>query len=127
MRPSDEEVAQRVGAALNDADLGAMRELLDPDVQWGPPGADASWGCHNRDQVLAWFEQGRGAGVRADVTELVAGGGKLLVALRVRGRSTGRDADEDRWQVMTLREGRIVDIRGFERRQDAAAFAGLPQ
>ena len=126
--PTVEEVARRVRAALDDADLAAMRDLLHPDVQWGPPGDDRS-GCHNRDEVLAWFQRARDAGARGEVAELVARGDKLLVGLWVRGTPAAveRGGEADRWQVLTLRAGRIIDIRGFERRADAVAFAGLPQ
>ena len=122
---SDEEIGERVRAALNDADLRTVRDLLDADVQWGPPG-DSGWGCHNRAEVLDWFQQALNSGVRAEVSELVVRDGKLLIGLRVRGRGAATATDE-RWQVMTLRAGRIVDIRGFEERVAAAAFAGMPQ
>ena len=36
-------------------------------MTWGAPG-DANPGCRNRDQVLAWYGQGRANGVRATVT-----------------------------------------------------------
>ena len=67
-------------------------------------------------------------GCAADVAEVVSGPGKLLVGLRVRGRAADAEqGDAERWQVLTLQAGQIVDIRGFDHRPDAAAFAGLPQ
>ena len=122
-----DELVERVRHALDTADLAALRDLLHPDVQWGPPG-DTTSGCHDRDEVLAWYGRGRDAGVRADVAEVVSGPGKLLVGLRVRGRAADAEqGDAERWQVLTLQAGQIVDIRGFDHRPDAAAFAGLPQ
>jgi ketosteroid isomerase-like protein len=123
--PTAEEIGERVRAALNAADLSVVQDLLDADVQWGPPG-DQDSGCHNRVEVLEWFQRALQSGVRAQVSELVVKDGKLLIGLRIRGRAAGPDQDE-RWQVMTLRAGRIVDIRGFEERTAAAAFAGMPQ
>jgi len=32
----------------------------------------------------------------------------------------------ERWQVLTLRGGRVADIRGFDDRAVAAARAGVP-
>jgi len=122
-----DELVERVRHALDTADLATLRDLLHPDVQWGPPG-DTTWGCHGRDEVLAWYGRGRDAGVRADVAEVVTGPGKLLVGLRVRGRAADAEhGDAERWQVLTLQAGQIIDIRGFDHRPDAAAFAGLPQ
>jgi hypothetical protein len=55
------ELAGRVRQALESADLESFMELLDPDVQWGPP-EGSSADCHNRDEVVAWWQQGRGRG-----------------------------------------------------------------
>jgi hypothetical protein len=125
---STEQIGEQIRAAFNDADLTTVQELLDPDVQWGPPG-DEGWGCHNRGEVLAWLQRALSGGVRAEVGEVVARGGKLLIGLRVRGRDAADQAGgaEERWQVMTVRAGRIVDVRGFEGRAAAAAFAGVRQ
>jgi SnoaL-like domain len=123
--PTVEEIGERVRAALNAADLGAVQDLLDANVQWGPPG-EHGWGCQNRAEVLDWFQRALTSGVRAEVSELVASDAKLLIGLRISGRGAAADQDQ-RWQVMTLRAGRIVDIRGFEERTAAAAFAGMPQ
>jgi ketosteroid isomerase-like protein len=116
----------RIKLALESADLDAINDLLDPDVRWGAPDDEAP-SCQNRRQVLAWYRRGRAAGVRARVTEVTAHGDKILVGLEVTGRpatdATGGEAD--RWQVLTVAEERIVDIRGFDDRQEAAARAGL--
>ena len=117
------EVAERVKAALQNADLDAFTELLDPNVQWGAPDDDTP-SCQNRKQVLSWYQRGRDAGVRADVVEVVAAEDQLLVGLQVRGRSGDAGAVE-RWQVMTIRAGRVVDIRAFDDRTEAAARAGV--
>jgi ketosteroid isomerase-like protein len=143
-RPEENEVmqrlAQQVSTALSSADLSAFRDLLDPDVRWGAPGA-RSPACKNRDQVLTWYQRGRDSGTRAEVTETVVHGDKILVGLRVRGPRAadaphgsggcdgrdGRDGPDDgvpRWQVLTVRGGRIVDIVGFDDRSEAVTRAG---
>ena len=90
----------------------------------GPHAAD----CKNRDQVIAWWGSARAAGARAVVREVTAGAGTLLVGLEVTGTPTAREAGgaAERWQVLTLRDGRIVDIRGFADRAAAAGHAGVP-
>lgn len=66
--PNDmDAVAGRVRAALQEADLSTLADLLDPDVHWGAPD-DPAPECQNREQVLAWYRQARDAGLRADVT-----------------------------------------------------------
>ncbi len=113
-----EQVAVRVSDALQSADLTDYRDLLDPNVQWGAPD-DPEPSCHNRDQVMAWYRRGRAKGVRASVTETVVRGNKIMVGLRVRPAEVGDPTD--RWQVLTLSDGLIIDIRGFEERSEAVS------
>jgi ketosteroid isomerase-like protein len=121
-----ERIARQVSAALAAADLAAFSELLDPDVRWGPPG-DPAPPCQSRDQVLAWYRRGREAGVRARVSETVVRGDQILIGLKVAGNraADARSGEAERWQVLTVRGGRVVDIVGFDERGEAAARAGL--
>ena len=121
-----ERLAGLVGQALAGADLEAYADLLHPDVRWGAPG-DPSPPCQSRAQVLAWYRAGREAGTRARVTETVVAGDKILVGLRVTALPAlpGSAEEQDRWQVLTVRDGMVGDIRGFEDRDEAAAAAGL--
>ena len=119
-------IAQRVKAALESADLNAFRELLDPEARWGPPDDPVS-GCQNRDEVLAWYGRARDEGMRALVTEVIPGANKLLVGLKVTGSPAAAEqcGEAERWQVLTLGGGRVVDIRGFDDRDAAARRAGV--
>jgi hypothetical protein len=116
-------IADQLRTALESADLTGYAHLLDPDVRWGAPG-DQEFGCKNRNQVLAWYQRGREAGVRARVTETVVCGDRILVGLEVTGRESGDG--ERRWQVLSVRDGLVVDIAGYDDRDQAAASAGLP-
>ena len=120
-------IAERVRAALESADLNAISDLLDPNVRWGAPDDDAP-SCQNRGQVLAWYQRGREAGVRARVTELAVYDNRILGGLKVSGNQAARDRDReaDRWQVLTVDGDRIVDIRAFDERSEAATRAGAP-
>jgi hypothetical protein len=118
-----EALAQQVRIALEAADLSAFRDLLDPDVHWGPPDAP---GCKNRDQVLAWYLRGRESGARAHVSEVVVLGDRILVGMTVRGTEEARERGGValRWQVLTVSGGRVVDIVGFGDRNDAVNHVG---
>ena len=122
------ELSERVRLTLESGDLGAIRDLLDPGARWGAPGGPHDADCRNRDQVVAWWARARAAGARAVVTEVTAGAGTLLVGLEVTGTPAAREAGgaAERWQVLTLRDGRIIDIRGFDGRAAAAGRAGVP-
>ncbi len=117
-----EEIAGQVQAALQTADLALYRQLLAADVRWGPP-EDMKSGCRNRDQVLDWYRRGRAKGVRAEVTETVVRNDKILVGLSISNAQSSSDSDDQtrRWQILTVKDGLIVDIRGFEERATAAS------
>jgi ketosteroid isomerase-like protein len=121
-------LAGRVRSALESGDLDAIRDLLDPGARWGAPEGPGNFDCRNREQVIAWWARARAAGARAAVTEVTAGAGTLLVGLEVTGPRAAGEAGgaAERWQVLTVRGGRIADIRGFDDRAEAAARAGLP-
>jgi ketosteroid isomerase-like protein len=116
-------LVERVRAAMESADLDAMRDLLAPDARWGAPG-DPLPPCQNREQVLSWYQMGRDAGVRARVADAFISGDSIIVGLAVAGRG-GREDDSDdvRWQVLTVRAGRIAAITGFEDRDAAITYA----
>jgi ketosteroid isomerase-like protein len=120
-----ESLAQQVRMVLEAADLSAFGDLLDPDVRWGAPG-DPSPACQNRDQALSWYRRARQAGVRARVSETAVLGDRILVGLKVTGNQAAAEQgdEQDRWQVLTVRGGRVVDIVGFDDRAEAAAHAG---
>ena len=130
MHPRDDDLADlasKIPVALNTADLSGFSELLDPRVTWGPPGDGVS-GCHNRAEVVAWYNRVRAEGMAGEVTEVVVGDGALLVGLRVTRTGEAQEAGgiAERWQVLRVRGGRVVDIRGYPDRTDAAAQAGTP-
>ena len=106
--------------ALQSTDLDGFADLLAPDVKWGAPG-DQTFGCQNRNQVLQWYRRSREAGMKADVSDVARHGDRILVTMRVdRGHGP-----EERWQVLTVRDGLVADIRGYEDRFDAEAAAGI--
>lgn len=121
-----EDLADAVRAALGDGNLDAYQELLDPDVRWGPPD-DPEWGCKNRRQVLTWYQAAQDRGMAASVNEVVPGDGCLLVGLTVSGPPAAEEPSGtvERWQILTVKDGRISDIRGFDDRETAAARAGV--
>ena len=121
-------LTERVRFALESGDLDAIGELLDPGARWGAPEGPSDADCHNRDQVIAWWAGARAAGARAVTTEVTPGAGTHQVGLEVTRTPAAREAGEaaERWQVLTVRDGRIADIRGFDDRAAAAARAGVP-
>ena len=125
MTSSIGDLAERVRAAMDSNDADGLAALMSPDVHWGAPD-DPTGGCQNREQARAWYEAALGRGVRAFVNEIAVGDGCLLVGLTVHGRpADDGDGTSNRWQVLTVDNGLVVDIRGFGSRDEAAARAGV--
>jgi len=117
-------LAARVRLALESADLTVMGELLAPDARWGAPEQKVPT-CRNSQQILQWYEAGKNMGVRADVTEMVIIDTNIVVGLQMRARPdvASNAADDVRWQVLSVEDGRIAEIRGYETRHEATDFA----
>jgi len=118
-----DDIAALVKRALVSGDLSAITELLDPDVTWGAPGA-RNPSCKNRNQVLAWYQRGRDAGVRGSVYDVEVLGDRLLVSMSVRGTEDAQDRGGTalRFQVLTVRSDKIVNIVGFDDKAEALSY-----
>ncbi len=123
MTPGMDEIALLVRKALAAEDLSAFADLLDPAVTWGAPGARNPT-CKSRDQVLAWYQRGRDAGVRGSVYDVEVLGDRLLVSMSVRGteNATERGGITLRFQVLTIRASKVVDIVGFDDKTEALSY-----
>ncbi len=110
--------------AFETGDVGRFAEVLHPDVHWGPPG-DPSPPCQNREQVLAWYERGKQSRATAQVSEVSVLGRRLLVGLVLADTEAARQRGglTARWQLLTMRDGQVVDIVGFDQRSEAVDWA----
>jgi ketosteroid isomerase-like protein len=119
-----EMLAAQVRSAMEALDITAMGELLAPNARWGAPEQDVPT-CRNAQQILAWYEMARERGISADVTNVEVIDDNIVVALTV--HSTDEHAThttaQKRWQVLSVEDGRIAEIRGYEKRSDATTFA----
>ena len=118
-----DKVAGLVRNALAAENVSAFAELLDPGVTWGAPGA-RNPSCKNRNQVLAWYQRGRDAGVRGSVYDVEVLGDRLLVSMSVRGTENARERGGAalRFQVLTIRNGKVVKIVGFDDKTEALSY-----
>jgi ketosteroid isomerase-like protein len=117
-----DQLASQVRMALAAEDLSAFADLLHPDVTWGAPGTNP--GCKNRNQVLVWYQRGRDAGVHGSVYDVEIMGDRLLVSMSVRGTEGAREGGEAalRYQVLTVQDGKVADIVGFDDKAEALAY-----
>jgi hypothetical protein len=119
-----ETLASEIRRAMELVDLPAMGDLLAPDARWGAPEQDVPT-CRDAQQILSWYEVARDNGVRADVTESVVIGDNIVIGLNVHPKPDdgAKSRDAQRWQVLSVKDGLVAEIRGYERRRMAIDFA----
>lgn len=122
--PEMEVIARQIQIALDASDLTAFQELLDPNVTWGAPHAKNP-ACKSRDQVLTWYQRGKASGVEGRVSDVEILGECVLLGLVVRRTEAAQERGEAamRWQVNTVRDGRVIEIVGFDDHHEAITYA----
>ena len=118
-------VAERLRDAFVRRDEVAFGALLDDNVRWGGD-EETDRTCHNRSEVLAAYRDvvaSGAAGRVTEVAELQIEGERVLMALPVKGARGALAREQGTvYQVFTVRDGLIVDIRGSTDRGDALAL-----
>jgi ketosteroid isomerase-like protein len=93
----------------------------DVDATPGP------WDCHDREQVLETFRCQYDHGVRANFGEPIEAGDKVILDVRpYRQDEHGNKTGDRLWQVLTMRDGKIIRIQDSTDQATALQAAGLP-
>jgi ketosteroid isomerase-like protein len=106
-------IAEQIRSAFAARELGVFGALLADDARWGDD-------CRSRRDVVATFERLLGDGVTGDVAETATGRGGVVCRLDVHwpaGSDSNRRATV--FQAYFVRDGRIVEIRGYDDRESA--------
>jgi ankyrin repeat protein len=110
------DIAQHLEAAYRDLDLDLLGSLLHPDVQW-------TGVCRSSADVLDWYRALLADGTTATVHSVEVDRDAVILALSVARPAQGaRPAPPQRtWQVFTVGDAQIIDIRGYPDRRSALA------
>jgi limonene-1,2-epoxide hydrolase len=112
--------------AMRNRDLGVIARLFDESVVW----VDVAGGvaCDGRDQALSWLHSTPAELNEIDAIELLANEEHVMLGVRNHARRelAGLQLEDGQtFTVFTLRDGRIVSLRGYIHREEALASAGL--
>jgi ketosteroid isomerase-like protein len=124
------ELVERVYAEFQRGGVEALLPLLDDDVLWEDllelPGGESARGHDAVRESIGRFYEAWGD-VAFEAEELIDAGDSVVVAHRWRGtgKSSGAPFEMLVWNVMTIRDGKVVHRRAFTDRRDALAAAGL--
>ncbi len=126
MASANKQAVETVYRLARRADHRMLREWLHDDVTWHPAHEGAWKPCENAEEVvrtMLW----RAEANRLRPGEMIELGDRILVQLRGRRleRLGAKGFIPRLFQIVQLREGKIVSIRDYGRRVDAHAAAGL--
>ena len=126
MRSPNQEAIETVYHLARRADHRTLRQWLHEDATWYPAQEGAWAPCTNADDVvrtMLW----RAEANRLRPGEMVELGDRVLVQLRGRRleRLGAKGLVPRLFQIFVLRDGKIVSIRDYGRREEAHAAVGL--
>jgi ankyrin repeat protein len=115
------EIARHLETAARDLDLDLLGSLLHPEVRW-------TGLCSDRAQVLDWYRAMLAEGMEASVRSVEVDRDAVVLGLTVGRRAQGaRPAPpQPLYQVFTVRDAQIVEIRGYPDRASALTRGGDP-
>lgn len=119
------DLASAVEAAYASRDPAAFGTLLDEQVRWGNQDETPET-CHSRAEVLRRMQARMDRGVDVHVHGATTADDAILLELHVVAPVAGGFARERPvYQVLRVRDGLIVEIRGYSTRAEAAVQAGI--
>jgi ketosteroid isomerase-like protein len=130
---ADVELIARMVREWNSGDVEALLEVFDPEVEVRPALRTflAATVYRGHDGVRTWFEESNEpwAELHAEPERFAKDGERTLVVLALRARVPGGrvDVDAEIAHVVTIRDGRIVRLDGYENPATALAELGLEQ
>jgi ketosteroid isomerase-like protein len=117
-------VVHEAWSALGRGDLGALEAVFAPDARWRAV-EDGPWNCEGRAAILEVLTRNLAGGVSGAIDDAFQIGDAVVVAFRP---DPGREPpwpleDGLRHVVVTLREGKVVEMKGCATRGAAVAYA----
>ena len=131
MSAADVELITRMYRAWNSGDMEALIDVFDAEVEVHPAlGAFlASTVYRGHDGVAAWYEETYEpwAELHAEPQRFIDAGERTVVVAALRARVPGGqvDVEAELAQVVTVRDGKIVGLDGYEEPDDAFAAVGI--
>jgi ankyrin repeat protein len=110
------DIGRHLEAAYRTHDLDLLGSLLHPDVRW-------SGQCNSSAEVLEWYRRLLADGTQATVESVEVDRDAVVLGISVSGKAEGaRPAPaEPLFQVFTVNDDEIVEIRGYPDRASALA------
>jgi ketosteroid isomerase-like protein len=125
------ELTYQAHDAFNRRDLDGFLALMDPDIRVFSAVAAVEGGHQGHAGVRHWWESVTGGLIdfRTEVEEARNLGAVTVARVRVVGRGTGSETpfNQEAWQILHWREGKLVLWRTVRSESEALEAAGLSE
>jgi ketosteroid isomerase-like protein len=120
----DVELLHRAWEAMTQGDLAVLEGALAPDAKWHAI-EEGPWRCQSRRAIIDMLSRHVAGGLRGRIEETIQNGQRVLVAFRPEQPvGGGRPLDDGiAYMVVTIREGKIVEMKGCADRAAGVAYA----
>ena len=132
MSQENVEIVRRMFDAFTGGDAAAALAAFDPEIEWDTtrivPDGDV---YHGHEGVARFFRRWLGTWEESaqELKELIDAGHQVIAAIREsgRGKGSGVEVEVERFDVYSLRDGKIVRYRWYRDRAEALEAAGLQE
>jgi ketosteroid isomerase-like protein len=124
MAQSDVELLRGAWDAFARGDVDAATQALDPQVRWyaaGDPGGEGA--CHNREEAAAFLRRALAEGLTAELLDVRDAGERLVAVIHTHAPPEWERSAEPHGEVITVRDGRVVEMVIYATVEDALAPA----
>jgi ketosteroid isomerase-like protein len=126
MAPGDVVLLRNAWEAFARGDVEAATHVLDAQVRWHGAGDDEhNDGCHNRDEALAFIQRALADGVTAEAFDFRDAGDRVVVLLQTHQPQDWGPQPPPHGEVVTVRDGKVVEMIVYPTVNEALAAAGL--
>lgn len=126
MAATDVALLRRAWEAFALGDVETATEVLDPHVQWYGAGDDEHHGgCHSRDEALAFIRRALADGVTAEAFDFRDAGDRVVVLLQRHEPRACGEQPAPHGEVVTVRDGKVIEMVVYPTVDAALAAAGL--
>ena len=127
----NEWIVREAFLAYDRGDFARMMDFVDPGLQWtylDPGLADPPpQVCRGREELEKALRRQAALGLRSELEEVVAAGDQVILVMRTPGldQHRGKQADDRTYDVVTVRDGRIVELHACRDHAEARSLAGI--
>ena len=120
------ELLRRAWDAFARGDVDGATEALHPDVRWHAAGdPDGEGACHNREVAVAFIRRALADGLTAELLDVRDAGDRLVAVIHTHAPPEWERSPGPHGELVTVRDGKIVQMVIYPTVEDALAAAGL--